>query len=91
MNYYNSPSISNIFTIQAQPGYKGGYNRDVYETTESVSKYKEELSSLRDETFIKIIRGDLGIDAYDAYVEEYLQRGGQILIDEAQAWWDSKH
>lgn len=91
MNYYNSPSLSNIFAIQAQPGYKGGYNRDVYETTESVSKYKEELSSLRDETFIKIIRGEVGIDAYDAYVKDYLERGGQILIDEAQAWWDSKH
>lgn len=91
MNYYNAPSIANIFSIQAQPGYKGGYNRDVYETTESVSKYQEELSSLRDETFIKIIRGEVGIDAYDTYVKDYLERGGQILIDEAQAWWDSKH
>ncbi len=91
MNYYNNPAYANIFKYQAQPGYKGGYNRDVYESTASTSTYSSELLALRDETFIKIIRGEESIDAYDAYVKKYLEIGGQILIDEAQAWWDEKH
>lgn len=90
MNYYNNPAFANIFKIQAQPGYKGGYNRDVYDSTESTTKYRSELLALRDETFIKIIRGEQSIDTYDDYVKEYLKLGGQILIDEAQAWWDAK-
>jgi len=91
MNFYNNPSYANIFRIQDQPGYKGGYNRDVYDSLPSTSTYASELLALRDETFIKIIRGELDIDAYDEYVKKYLASGGQVLIDEAQAWWDERH
>jgi len=91
MNYYNNPVFDNIFRIQGQPGYKGGYNRDVYDSTASTSKYAPELLTLRDETFVNIICGKQSVDTYDDYVKEYLKIGGQILIDEAQEWWDSKH
>lgn len=91
MNFYNNPSYSNIFSYQDKPGYKGGYNRDVYDSLPSLATYRAEVLALRDETFIKIIRGELPVDAYDDYVQEYLKRGGQILIDEAQAWWDERH
>lgn len=90
MSYYNSPTIANMLKIQAQEGYKGGYNRDVYDSTASTTKYKEELITYRDETFIKIIRGELSLDAYDTYVQEYMKRGGEILTKEAQEWYDAK-
>ena len=90
INYYNSPLNDYIFSWQAKPGYKGGYNRDLYESTESTSLLSPELIGYRDETFIKIIRGELGLDAYDAYVTEYMKRGGEKLTQEAQAWLDAK-
>lgn len=90
-NFYNNPVFANIFNYQARPGYKGGYNRDVYESLPSSTTYASELLALRDETFIKIIRGELSIDAYDDYVRKYLESGGQILIDEAQVWWDERN
>lgn len=90
-SYYNSPSIINMLTIQAQEGYRGGYNRDVYDTTASTEKYRPELISYRDEIFIKIIKGELDVDYYDTYVAEYMKRGGEILTKEAQEWWDERH
>lgn len=90
MGFYNNPVFDNIFTWQAKPGYKGGYNRDVYDSTASTGTLAPELLSYRDETFIKIIRGELAIDYYDTYVQEYMKRGGETLTKEAQEWYDGK-
>ncbi len=90
VNYYNSPLNDYILTWQAKPGYKGGYNRDLYESTASTSKLSPELIAYRDETFIKMIRGEMSIDEYDNYVAEYNKRGGETLTKEAQEWLDAK-
>ena len=53
----------------------------------SASIYQDELNKLRDETFTKIIRGDLPVDAFDDFVIEWFEKGGQILTDEANEWY----
>ena len=53
----------------------------------SAGDYMDELNKLRDETFTKIIRGDLPIDAFDTFVDTWFKKGGQILTDEANAWY----
>ncbi|MEG0740852.1 MAG: extracellular solute-binding protein [Clostridia bacterium] len=53
----------------------------------SAGEYQDELNKLRDETFTKIIRGDLPVDAFDTFVTEWFANGGQQLTDEANAWY----
>jgi putative aldouronate transport system substrate-binding protein len=53
----------------------------------SAGDYMDELNKLRDETFTKIIRGDLPVDAFDDFVKDWFNNGGQQLTDEANAWY----
>ena len=53
----------------------------------SAADYQDELDKLRDETFTKIIRGDLPVDAFDDFVAEWYRLGGQQLTDEANEWY----
>ena len=53
----------------------------------SAADYQDELDKLRDETFTKIIRGDLPVDAFDEFVTEWFRLGGQQLTDEANEWY----
>lgn len=46
-----------------------------------------ETQAVYDEFIIKYILGD--VDDYDAFVQEWLSRGGQELLDEAEATWVS--
>ncbi|NLC45184.1 MAG: extracellular solute-binding protein, partial [Clostridiales bacterium] len=90
-SFYNNPSIANRFDIQSQEQYGGGYISDLYTDTESTALYRPDLITYRDETFTKIITGELGSDYWDTYVEEWNNRGGKILTEEAQEFWNSKN
>ncbi len=48
------------------------------------NEYIAELDKLHQETFFAIIRGEKPVDAFDAFVTEWLAGGGQAIIDEAQ-------
>ena len=90
LNFYNEPTWATIHKIQAQKQYFGGYISDLYENTASTSKYQNELITYRDETFIKIIKGELSVDYYDTYVQEWMKRGGETLTKEANEWYNAK-
>lgn len=53
----------------------------------SAGDYKDELDKLRDDTFTKIIRGDLPVDAFDDFVTTWFAKGGETLTKEANDWY----
>ncbi len=55
----------------------------------SEEKYKAELEKLREDTYTKIIRGDLPISYFDEYVEKWNSMGGAQLTKEANEWYDT--
>ena len=54
-------------------------------TTDSMADIKPNLDTLEQTTFLKIITGELSIDAFDEFVEEWYAQGGQIMTDEVNA------
>ena len=49
----------------------------------SASRYLDDLRQLQTTEFCKIIRGDVPLDAFDAFVARWRARGGDILSEEA--------
>ena len=71
--------------------HTGGYSRVTLPiTTESQPQYWSSLETLRETTYFQIITGEKTIDAFDAFVKEWYQRGGQVITDEANEWYASK-
>ena len=67
----------------SKPNMNTIYLNELFESLPSTGKYKEEIKTYRTETWLKIISGDLPIDAYDDYVKEWNKLGGEILTKEA--------
>ena len=63
--------------------YEDGYLDAVYLPLPSAGKYLAELEKLRDETYFGIITGELPLDAFDEFVEEWKRIGGDVLTEEA--------
>lgn len=59
----------------------------MFDSLPSESTYMSELLTYRNETWLKIIQGELDVDYYDTYVEEWMKRGGAILTEEANEWY----
>ena len=60
-------------------------------TLPSEADLQSEINTYRDETWIKMIKGELDVEKdWDAYVAEYLKLGGQTLINEANEWFENK-
>lgn len=57
--------------------------------TETMKSKGENLETMELETFAKIIYGDLPLDAYDTFVEDYFEKGGQQIEDEINEWYES--
>ncbi|MUT67017.1 extracellular solute-binding protein [Paenibacillus sp. NEAU-GSW1] len=53
-----------------------------YDTTQSMEKYWDELQQLEYDTYLRIITGELPIEAFDAFVQEWESRGGSIIAKE---------
>lgn len=53
----------------------------------SEAKYMDNLIKLQQETFTKIINGSADIDEFDAFVEDWLEEGGEELTKEANEWY----
>lgn len=47
------------------------------------------LSKLESETFSKIVFGELPIDAFDKFVEDWQAGGGEQILQEVNAWYAS--
>lgn len=54
-------------------------------TTESMADLKPNLDTLESTTFLKIVMGELPVDAFDQFVEDWYAQGGQTMTDEVKA------
>lgn len=90
MGFSNSPTVDNRMSIMEKPQYDSYNPGELRVALPSAGDYKEELLTYRDETWIKIITGELPVDYWDTYVEEYNARGGDVLTQEANDWYMNK-
>lgn len=54
-------------------------------TTESMADLKPNLDALEQMTFLKIVMGELPVDAFDQFVEDWYAQGGGKITDEVKA------
>ncbi len=70
---------------------KNDYKSPVFwGTTETMEDYWTNLTTLEDETFMKIVMGEESIDAFDRFVEEWKAQGGDMITEEVQEYVDSR-
>ncbi len=85
MAFYKDPSIANRLNWFKKDQFNSYIQDAVPETLPSNDLFGE-LNTIRDETWVAMIRGEKSLDEWDAYVETWLNAGGQTLTDEANAW-----
>ncbi len=86
MAFYKDPSIANRLNWFKKDQYNSYIQDAVSETLPSADLFSE-LNTIRDETWVAMIRGEKSLDEWDAYVQSWLDAGGQTLTDEANAWY----
>ncbi len=52
--------------------------------TESMADLKPNLDTLEQTTFLKIVVGELPVDAFDQFVKDWYAQGGQKMLDEVK-------
>ncbi|KRE45389.1 extracellular solute-binding protein [Paenibacillus sp. Soil522] len=55
-----------------------------YDTTDSMPNYWSELERLENDTFLKIVMGELPVEAFDDYVKTWMDSGGGTITDEVK-------
>lgn len=63
-------------------------NAYLYINTETMTEVQGVLGEMVYETFYKIMMGD-SMDTFDAMVEDWYKNGGDIITEEANAWYQS--
>lgn len=97
-NTLQNPNFTKIYKpanyvwADSMPMFKtGGYANTLLPiTTASMPKYWTSLETLRETTYIAIITGEKPVDAFDDFVAEWNQRGGEQITQEANEWYLSK-
>lgn len=77
-------------------GYRISYeNRDVLlpnefngPPTPTMQNVWEQLTTMEQETFTKIIYGNEPLEAFDAFVKQWHEKGGDTVIEEVNAWYN---
>lgn len=88
--FYNEPAIANRLEWLSKDQYDSYMMNAVYEVLPSESDLAAEVNTYRDETWVKMITGELDPEAdWDAFVTQYLSIGGQTLMDEANEWYEA--
>ena len=82
-----SGDVMNRMNIHKGKQRNSYYVNLLTDTLPSDADVKADLKTYRDETWISIIKGDLPIDHWDAFVEEYNKRGGTVQTTEANEWY----
>ena len=61
-------------------------------SVQAMKDYPDLFSKLWDEYFTKIITGDLPVDAFEQYVEDFYDQGGTVLTEQVnEAWSEMKN
>lgn len=68
---------------------KDFYVNQLYSTLPSAAKFSTDLQNMQDEYFQKIITGEWPVDKFDEFVQKWNSTGGETLVSEANAWWDT--
>lgn len=55
--------------------------------TATMAERNEQLKKLRNETFVKIVTGNLPVDAFDKFVADWKKQGGDIITKEVNDWY----
>ena len=87
--FYKDPSIANRLNWFKKDQYNSYIQDAVTETLPSSDLFAE-LNTIRDETWVAMIRGEKSLDDWDAYVQSWMNAGGQTLTEEANAWFNGK-
>ena len=85
--FYKDPSIANRLNWFKKDQYNSYIQDAVTETLPSSDLFAE-LNTIRDETWVAMIRGEKSLDDWDAYVQSWMNAGGQTLTEEANAWFN---
>jgi putative aldouronate transport system substrate-binding protein len=78
------------FAVENTQGPNGILNRFTRLPTETMKEQQTAIDTLRDETKLGIITGDLPVDAWDDFIDQYMNLGGAKIIDEVNEWWQSR-
>lgn len=65
------------------------YNEYYRNPTPTMVERSSTLTKLTEETFLKIIMGELPVDAFDKYTQDWLKLGGQQIIEEINEWYET--
>jgi putative aldouronate transport system substrate-binding protein len=52
-----------------------------------MAERNEQLKKLKNETFVKIVTGNLPIDAFDKFVADWKKQGGDLITKEVNDWY----
>ncbi|MEF3308857.1 extracellular solute-binding protein [Paenibacillus sp. GYB004] len=55
--------------------------------TATMAERNEQLKKLKNETFVKIVTGNLPIDAFDKFVADWKKQGGDLITKEVNDWY----
>ncbi|MCI3922851.1 extracellular solute-binding protein [Paenibacillus sp. TRM 82003] len=64
----------------------GIYNR-LEVATPSLIQYAPELIRMRDKAYVSIITGDDPVEAFDTFVKDFMEAGGEQVLLEANEWY----
>ncbi len=81
IDYYGRYVASNMMTLPEVVVHYPEY----YFVTESMADLKPNLETLEQTTFLKIVTGELPVDAFDKFVSDWYAQGGQTMTDEVRA------
>ena len=63
------------------------YNGFLGAPTETMKTKNAYLDKIELETFTKIIKGELPVDAFDKYADDWHSNGGDKITEEVNAWY----
>lgn len=85
LEFYANPTILNRLNFFENEQCDMYLSTAITAVLPSQGEYLAELKTLREETFSNIITGIASVDSYDDYVQEWMDMGGDILTEEANA------
>ena len=62
---------------------------DLVVDLDEISQYSSLLDKMREEAYIEIITGEKPVEYFDEFVGEFLENGGQKMIDAANEWYST--
>lgn len=82
---YYSKSLTEFMQSSILGKHKDALLRPVLD---SATMYSSDLDKIRLVAYSEFITGKRSLDKWDDFVEEYMQKGGEVLLKEAQSYYD---